>query len=194
MIGPRKAIVRLNMQARTPEERAQWLEDARIMAVLGPCAKTLASVRSEVRCFMAFAGTLFLHVFPLLPSGRFLHDLGAHLSVEGEADIKSCFPPTVELLAAWAACFRCAGTFQNYVGHVRTFCLALNVSVEVVHCLSYFVSRSVSHSYQVFEHPLIARAKLSVKAIGGHQTREKRFIQRCISIFASKPCCLGSLQ
>eukprot|EP00973_Karenia_brevis_P002444 329901-Karenia_brevis.AAC.1 len=37
------------------------------------------------------------------------------------------FPPSLRALLAWSTMFRCAATFQNYVGYVRTACLLAGV-------------------------------------------------------------------
>ena len=38
-------------------------------------------------------------------------------------------PPTLDGILAWSHTFRCAGTFANYCGHLRTVCTALDVDV-----------------------------------------------------------------
>ena len=37
-------------------------------------------------------------------------------------------PPTVEGITCWSHTFRCVGTFANYLGYLRSACLALNVT------------------------------------------------------------------
>eukprot|EP00973_Karenia_brevis_P096124 12430726-Karenia_brevis.AAC.1 len=61
-------------------------------AILGSCPRSLPSVRSGLKCYMAFVDACFKK------GTRY-------------------FPPQVEVLAAWATLFRCAGTYSNYLGH-----------------------------------------------------------------------------
>ena len=37
-------------------EKRRWLEEARLDAILGSCPYSLASVKSGLRCYLAFAG------------------------------------------------------------------------------------------------------------------------------------------
>jgi hypothetical protein len=53
--GPRAALDDANLATMNPKNNALWLQDARVMAVLGSSAKTLPSVGSAVRCYMALA-------------------------------------------------------------------------------------------------------------------------------------------
>ena len=41
------------------------------------------------------------------------------------------FPPRLELLQAWSTLFRCAGTWQNYVGYLKTICLLVGAPMKV---------------------------------------------------------------
>jgi len=54
--GPRKTLLRLNLDGMTPDERSAWVEEARVEAVLGSCKLSLKSLRSGYRCYRAFAG------------------------------------------------------------------------------------------------------------------------------------------
>lgn len=38
-------------------------------------------------------------------------------------------PPTIHNVLEWSHTFRCVGTFSNYVGHVRTICLAKDLEM-----------------------------------------------------------------
>ena len=54
--GPRAACENLELDAMSNELRLQWLEDARVNAILGSCKQSLKSVQSGWRAFRAFAG------------------------------------------------------------------------------------------------------------------------------------------
>ena len=56
--GPRAALTHANLAARTGPEKVTWLEESRIDAIIGSCSLSLKSVRSGVRCYMAFAGSM----------------------------------------------------------------------------------------------------------------------------------------
>ena len=104
-------------------------------------SKTLASWRHLAlvekpfrRCAAASDATWpsqVFHAFHVCVSAACLL-LGAHIVPICDDTWKSFFPPPLRLLAAWSACFRCHRTFANYVGYVRTFCLALGVDVQVL--------------------------------------------------------------
>ena len=85
------------------KESKDFVEKARIGAIVGSCPKSLPSVVSGIRCWCAFATKA------LLLGGREL-------------------PPTVDGLVAWSSCFRCARTYQNYINHVRIGCEIMRVS------------------------------------------------------------------
>ena len=57
-LGPRAALTHANLAARTGPEKEAWLEESRIDAIIGSCSLSLKSVRSGVRCYMAFAGSM----------------------------------------------------------------------------------------------------------------------------------------
>jgi hypothetical protein len=54
--GPRAACENLELKAMSNETRLQWLEDARVNAILGSCKHSLNSVQKGWRAFRAFAG------------------------------------------------------------------------------------------------------------------------------------------
>ena len=95
--GPINAAKRFKDSLPTVEQQRAWAESARIQAIMDGCRKSLPSVRSGVRCYIAFAKTLL---------GKRVGDI---------------FPPSVDDLLAWSTCFRCEGTFSKYVGHARTW-------------------------------------------------------------------------
>ena len=58
MKGPKAAMDEANFSAMSSREKSKWVDDARIMAILGASARTLPSMRSGIRCYLAFAGSL----------------------------------------------------------------------------------------------------------------------------------------
>lgn len=55
-VGPRGALELVRLDQMTPAERASWKETARVDAILLPCSRSLPSMRSGVRCWIAFIG------------------------------------------------------------------------------------------------------------------------------------------
>ena len=54
--GPRAALSKAHLEVKTANELTEWVESARLDAVLGSCARSLPSLRSGIRCYIAFAG------------------------------------------------------------------------------------------------------------------------------------------
>jgi hypothetical protein len=104
--GPRKALKDFALSHKSAAERVAWLEQARVDAILGSCRGSLASVKSGVRCYIAF-----------------VHD-----SVGGAPEY---FPPKLDWILAWSKLFRCKRTFSNYVGYVKTACLLVKAEISV---------------------------------------------------------------
>ena len=104
--GPRAATASLKSQLRTPAARANWVERERVRSLLGSCPRSIASLRSGIRCWHGFCeGALGL----------------------GGAQI----PPALDSLLAWASLFRCSGTFANYLSFVRTVCMLCRADTAV---------------------------------------------------------------
>ena len=53
--GPRASIAASRFDRMSKHEKVIWAQNARIQSVLGACARTLPSVRSGLRCYLAFA-------------------------------------------------------------------------------------------------------------------------------------------
>ena len=104
--GPRAAHALLASELRTDTERAAWIERERCRALLQPCAKSLGSVRSGIRCWAGYCRTA------LQLSGLLI-------------------PPTLASLLSWSALFRSEGTFSNYLSAVKLACMLQCTSVEV---------------------------------------------------------------
>ena len=105
-MGPRRALKVLALVQKSAVERSAWLEQARLDAIVGSCRGSLGSVKSGVRCYVAFVED----------------------SVGGTPVF---FPPKLEWVLAWAKLFRCKRTFSNYVGYVKTACLLVKADVAV---------------------------------------------------------------
>lgn len=56
---------------------------------------------------------------------------GHYIVPSTDETLKPFFPPKLEILLAWANTFRSIGTFQNYIGYVKTATMVLKASVEV---------------------------------------------------------------
>ena len=52
--GPRKALKSFALSLKSDAEKAAWLEQARVDAILGSCKGSMPSVRSGVACYIAF--------------------------------------------------------------------------------------------------------------------------------------------
>lgn len=70
-----------------------WLEEARVQASLGSCARSKNSVRCGIRCYMSFVGTWLAHC------GHCAH---VHVVVSDQIrpGVGTSFPPLLEDLLA----------------------------------------------------------------------------------------------
>ena len=103
--GPRAVIDELAKSFPNDRARECWIEEARLAAIVGSCARSKRETKCGMRCWIAFARSV--------------------LGLKG-----SVWPPSVEGLLAWSNTFRCSQTFSNYLGYVRTGCLVVNVSTD----------------------------------------------------------------
>ena len=55
-LGPRAALQHAGLAEMCEADKKQWLEDARVAAILGACPRSLPSVRSGILCYMGFIG------------------------------------------------------------------------------------------------------------------------------------------
>ena len=65
-VGPRAAIRKLHQKEMSLQEKLEFVEQARLDALLGACRLSLHSWKSGVKCYIAFIGTIRL----FLGSGR----------------------------------------------------------------------------------------------------------------------------
>ena len=105
LLGPKAALKHAGLDGLTENDRLQWLEDARVHAILDCSLLSRDSLRSGFRCYRAFAN-------------------------QADPSRGSCLPPRLDIILAWSTTFRSKGTFSNYVAYVRTVCLLCKVSVK----------------------------------------------------------------
>ena len=145
--GPKAAMHKL--LAETPRnELRNWASEAHSAALLGSCPRSHRGFASATRSWAAFAR----HVFQ--KDGRE-------------------FPPTARELVIWSRCFRCAGTFGNYLGHIRLGCQLLGVDGSAC------------------SDPSVRRAKSGIVKSGAFKSRPRLFIkedevQKLVGIYESE--------
>jgi len=105
-LGPRQTLSAVAESVATEADRVAFIETARVDAILGACGRSMPSLRSGVRAYIAYVDTM-------RPGQR------------------RYFPPELDILLSWSTLFRCKETFSNYVGYVRTACLLVGVDVTV---------------------------------------------------------------
>ena len=126
-VGPRAALMKLGLQAKSPSEKIVWVEDARMRSILGSCKLSLPSVMSGLRCWVAFIGMCVCGC---------MHCSCGSVFCRAFADVlrphrKIYFPPELEMLQAWSELFRSSLTFSNYLGYVRTGCMIVRAGHSV---------------------------------------------------------------
>ena len=55
-MGPQAALRRANFKEMSELQMFEWAEQARLDAIIGCCRLSMASWKSGVRCYIAFAG------------------------------------------------------------------------------------------------------------------------------------------
>ena len=124
--GPRAALENLKRTEQPTGSMRAWVEEARLAAILGSCSLSVPSLRSGLRCYIAFVGR----------AAR-VHDVvslcGSACIVDQVAPNTKCyFPPCLDFLLAWSTLFRSEGTLSNYLGYVRTGCLLAKAPTQVM--------------------------------------------------------------
>ena len=120
--APRESLQQLRAALRDkPEERRLWAQKAKIAAILGACPKSHKSMISGLRHWCEFVAVAYgdeskVSVACILCLGSVF----AFLVIL----FMQAFPPRMDMVLAWSTTFRCAGTFGNYLGYLRTVCLA----------------------------------------------------------------------
>ena len=54
--GPKATMMKLDCRLASESERNKWLEESRMDAILGASSRSHKSVRSGIRCWIAFVG------------------------------------------------------------------------------------------------------------------------------------------
>ena len=131
-VGPSVALKRTQLSSMSGFERDVWVQKARLEAILGSMSQSMASLRSGLRCYVAFIG---IHVWG--------HGVGLLVASLRVADAcfpgtKAYFPPSLNTLLAWSVLFRSGGTWRNYLGYVKTGCIIVNVDTQVLTMFSRF--------------------------------------------------------
>ena len=136
-LTPMAALDKLNVLLQRPERSATWVQEAKIVAVMGSCPRSHSSFKSGINNWLRFAEVA----------------LGGRVNA---------FPPTLDAVLAWSTTHRCAGTFSNYLGHLRAACIVLGCVAPDV------------------QDPAIKRAKVAIVKRMVFTSRPKMFIQRDI--------------
>ena len=103
-LGPMRTIDMLEASLQSESDRANWVARARIDALTTGCKDSWGSVKSGIRCYLAFAKRILKNT---------------------EAD---AVPPSADDLIAWSMTFRNGKSFSNYLGYARVGCLLVNAS------------------------------------------------------------------
>ncbi|CAK0862125.1 unnamed protein product [Prorocentrum cordatum] len=104
--GPWAALAEAAARLRSPADAARWRGEERVRAMLQPCARSLPSVRSGLKCWGAYC--IRMLKYPCMQ-----------------------LPPACADLVAWGALFRCGETCANYCSYVKIGCLLTGVCVAV---------------------------------------------------------------
>ncbi|CAK0879802.1 unnamed protein product [Prorocentrum cordatum] len=104
--GPWAALAETAARLRGPADAARWREVKRARAMLQPCARSLLSVRSGLKCLAAYCVRVLQ--YPCMQ-----------------------LPPASADLVAWGALFRCGATYANHCGYVRVGCLLAGTCAAV---------------------------------------------------------------
>ena len=84
------------------KESAEWLEQARIAAIIGASPSSKPGILTSLRCYVAFCVATRVR--------------------------DTALPPRSDIVLAWSTQFRNHRTFKNYIGYLRTACNILNCS------------------------------------------------------------------
>ena len=123
--GPMAAMQATNEKVVSERDRLEFLEESRLDAILGSCSRSHKSVRSGIRCWMAFVGEASTPcVSPCLLVACLCAD-------KYDPVLKRYFPPPIDLLLSWTTMFRSAQTLGNYLGYVQTGCLIASAPTQV---------------------------------------------------------------
>ena len=85
-----------------PLARSAWRDKARVAAIFGSCPRSRSCLKAGVRHWIEYVSV-----------------------VHGKERVEAkAFPPMLDDILGWSNTFRCLGTFSNYLGYLRSHCLA----------------------------------------------------------------------
>ena len=169
--GPRGALRTLEDDGQSMSE---WMQEARLNAIFGSCQLSIKSVKSGIRCYIAFVGGCRHHWQ--------VRSLLLYLCTDKiHRDKVRYFPPELDVLLAWSTLFRSSGTWNNYLGHVRTACMACKVPTKVILVLLTQIENICDQfavCRKVFDSPALVRARNSIVKAQNFVPRQKLWIKR----------------
>ena len=56
--GPRAALADTQLRLLSSQDKAEWMEESRLDAILGSSARSMKSWRSGCRCYVSFVGAI----------------------------------------------------------------------------------------------------------------------------------------
>ena len=60
--GPMAALKRLEVEKMCGDDKRLWLENARLLSIMGTCRLSMPSVMSGLRCWISFVGKLLFQL------------------------------------------------------------------------------------------------------------------------------------
>jgi hypothetical protein len=172
-IGPAAAAKRMRLEELTPSQRTAWIEEARLDAILGGLRLSIPSLRSGLRCYLAFVSKRCV-------ATAVFGDCNIMLLFQGACcpGCETFFPPRLKVLLAWTTMFRSGGTLRNYLGYVKTGCIIVGANTGARRELAYSDRDFVLHVGEIFDEPALMRAKASVDKGCLFKKRKELWIQR----------------
>ena len=121
-LTPRESLAKLGQVVPSGDiERRLWIKNAKVAAIIGSCPKTRQSFRS---------GDAFVSCSPCSCHDSCMTGISNWIKfvehLAGDRDL--AFPPCLDHVIVWSHTFRCVGTFANYLGYLRSACLALDIA------------------------------------------------------------------
>lgn len=166
-VGPRQASQMLALSLNEEKEREKWLEQARVQARAWSRHWMLGTgVRLSVQ---AIAGSCPRSRDSVVSGLRCWFEFARCIL---KLPASRALPPTRKGLLAWSNLFRHQRTFANYLSYVRFGCELTEVSTEV------------------FDDPVLRRAKTAIQKRGAFTTRPRMFLRSAVS-WAHRPVPLG---
>ena len=178
-LGPMAALQSLEGRCESLTEKQAWLEESRLDAILGASSRSHKSVRSGIRCWMAFVGACVHSTScECSPSNEFC--LCRQIRPSQKAVFPTTAGPAVVVdndLPIWADTAKLFGIRADRVPHVQR-------AGEGMHPQASCACACVCCSgcpLQVFEEPALKKAKCSVDKALNFKRRERMFISRLVT-------------